>query len=264
MLPTAPTHVTDAIRGKVCLVTGASRTLGAVIARRLAAHSGHVAVNYLHAQEAARTLCHELTACGGVAHPIQADVREPDQVAQLVTETVMHLGPIDILVNTVGPYLDTPFLELAVADFDQILAGNLRATFLLCQAVGHRMKAQGQGHIINLAATDSRHRSHSVYGLAKSGVVYLTEALALEVAPEVHINAIAPDLIADNEAMAPTVVQQALAGTPLGRLVTRGEIADLVCLLCSPAFASMTGQTLVLDGGRSLPRIAVGLPRVEE
>jgi 3-oxoacyl-[acyl-carrier protein] reductase/7-alpha-hydroxysteroid dehydrogenase/pteridine reductase len=182
------------------------------------------------------------------------------------------LGPLDVLVNNAGPYVDTAFLDLSVADFDQVFAGNVRATFLVSRAAGRRMKAdrrqsvreprgqQGQGgHVVNIAATDAFHRSHSVYGLAKAGVIYLTEALALELAPEVRVNAVAPDLIADNEGMEAWLVDPASAATPLGRLVRRSEIAEMVCLLCgSPAFAMVTGQTLVLDGGRSLPRIALG------
>ena len=90
------------------------------------------------------------------------------------------------------------------------------------------MKAREQGQIINIAATDSFHRSHSIYGLAKSGVIYLTEALALELAPHVRVNAIAPDLIADNEDMSAELESQAIAGTPLKRLVTRTEEAEMV------------------------------------
>ncbi len=255
---TGTTSCKDEMGGKVCLITGASRALGADIARRMARSGLQVAVNYLHSRDAALALCDELTTLGGTALPIQADVSQPEHVERLVTETVEQLGPIDILVNNVGPYVDTPFLELALADFDHILAGNLRATFLLSQAVGRRMREQGHGYIINIAATDIFHRSHSIYGLAKSGVVYLTEAMALELAPQVRVNAIAPDLIADNEAMSPELVQRSIAGTPLGRLVTRAEIAEMVYLLCTPAFDVVTGQTIVLDGGRTIPRIALG------
>lgn len=250
--------INNEISGKVCLISGASRTLGAEIARRMAACGARVVVNYHRSQEAAESLCSELTKQGATALPIQADVSRPETVERLVDETVAQLGPIDILVNNVGPYIDTPFLELSVAEFDRILAGNIRATFLLSQAVGRLMKAREQGQIINIAATDSFHRSHSIYGLAKNGVIYLTEALALELAPKVRINAIAPDLIADNEDMSPELESQAIAGTPLKRLVTRAEVAEMVCLLCTRAFESVTGQTIVMDGGRTIPRIAVG------
>ena len=250
--------VHNAIGGKICLITGASRALGADIARRMAQYGAHVAVNYHRSKDAAHALCEELHAQGVQAQAIQADVTQPDDVARLVAATWSQLGPIDILVNNAGPYVDTPFLDLPLADFDRILAGNLRATFLLCQRVGRHMLERGNGQIVNIAATDIFHRSHSIYGLAKSGVVHLTEALALELAPAVRVNAVAPDLIADNEDMAPDFAARAAAATPVGRLVTRAEIAELVCLLCTPAFAMMTGRTVVLDGGRSLPRIHFG------
>jgi NAD(P)-dependent dehydrogenase (short-subunit alcohol dehydrogenase family) len=253
-----PLSIKDELNGKVCLITGASRTLGAEIARRMAGYGVQVAVNYHQAQADALSLCQELTTLGVKALPIQADVRQPETVERLVMETSKQLGPIDILVNNVGPYVDTPFLELSLADFDRILAGNIRATFLLSQAVGREMKKQGKGHIINIAATDMFHRSHSIYGLAKGGVVYLTEAMALELAPEVHLNAIAPDLIADNEEMSPELVKKSVGGTPMGRLISRAEIAEMVCLVCTSVFDNVTGQTIVMDGGRSIPRIAIG------
>ena len=243
---------------KVCLITGASRTLGAEIARKMAGYGAHVAVNYYQSAEAAQALCTELAEVGGKAIPIRADVSQPEYVDALVAQTQAELGPIDMLVNNVGPYVDTPFLDLPLADFERIMGGNVRATFLMSQLVGRQMKERSSGQIINIAATDIFHRSHSVYGLAKSGVVYLTEAMALELAPDVRVNALAPDLIADNEDMSPEFAAQSAGGTPLGRLVTRAEIAEMVCLLCTPAFDSVTGHTIVMDGGRNIPRIAMG------
>jgi NAD(P)-dependent dehydrogenase (short-subunit alcohol dehydrogenase family) len=248
----------DVLRGKVCLVSGGSRTLGAAIVRRLARYGAHVVLNYHQSREAAFALRDELASEGAHVTAIQADVTDEADVDRLVEESWASAGPIDVLVNNVGPYVDTPFLDLAAADFDRILAGNLRATFLLAQSAGRRMKERGAGQIVNIAATDFTHRSHSIYGLAKGGVVYLTEALALELAPEVRVNALAPDLIADNEEMDETIAAPAVGGTPLGRLVTRAEIAELVFLLCTPAFAMVTGHTLVVDGGRTIPRIALG------
>jgi NAD(P)-dependent dehydrogenase (short-subunit alcohol dehydrogenase family) len=252
------TNPSPVLAGKVCLVTGGSRTLGAAIVRRMAHHGARVAVNYHRSGDAARALCDELAASGASAVALQADVTQPAEVERLVAETAARLGPLDVLVNNVGPYVDTPFLELALADFDAVLAGNLRSTFLLAQLAGREMKRRGAGQIVNIAATDFTHRSHSVYGLAKGGVVYLTEALALELAPEVRVNALAPDLIAENEEMADSLAARAVGGTPMGRLVSRAEIAEMACLLCTPAFAMVTGHTLVMDGGRTIPRIALG------
>ena len=247
----------DELKGKVCLITAGSRTLGAEITRQMARNGAHVVVNYHQSKEAAVSLCDELESYQVKALPVKADVTNIDQVKHLVEETLTHFGQIDILINNFGPYIDTPFLDLKSSDFDRILTGNLRSTFLMTQAVGRLMKEKGNGHIINIAATDFKHRSHSVYGLAKSGLIYFTEAIALELAPEVNVFAIAPDLIAENEGMSASLVERATAATPKGRLVTREEIAILTCKLCSTLFEMSTGQTIILDGGRSIPRIAI-------
>ena len=250
--------VSTPLHGKTCLITGAARGLGAEIARTLAGQGAAVAVHYHQSTPQALALCAELAATGATAAPVQADLLDARAIEALVLEVMAQLGPIDILVNNVGPYVDTPLLDLALADFDRVMAGNVRATFLLSQLVGRAMRARGAGRIINIAATDYRHRSHSVYGLAKGGVVYLTEALAVELAPAVTVFAVAPDLIADNEDMTPDFVARAVAATPMRRLVTRAEVAALVALLCTPACAMLTGQTVVMDGGRSIPRMADG------
>ena len=246
------------LNGKVCLITGASRTLGATVARHMAQHGAHVAVNYHRSQAAALRLCDELAEFGARTLAIQADVSQPDEAARLVATTLSHFGALDILVNNVGPYVDTPLLELPLSEFERIWTGNVQATFMLTQAAGRIMKQQGTGVIVNIAATDAFHRSHSVYGLAKQGVTHLTEAFALELAPEVRIHALAPDLIADNEEMSAEFTKAAIDATPMARLVTRAEVAAMVCLLCSAPFAMTTGHTIVMDGGRSIPRIALG------
>jgi NAD(P)-dependent dehydrogenase (short-subunit alcohol dehydrogenase family) len=246
----------NSLAGKTALVTGASRTLGAEIARRLARSGADVAINYHHSRDAALSLCNELRGLGVGAQAIGADVSQPTEVEDLVSQTLDSFGQIDVLVNNVGPYVDTPFIDLSLADFDAIWAGNVRATFMMSQSVGRQMRGRESGQIINIAATDFAHRSHSIYGLAKAGVIHLTQAMALELAPHVRVNALAPDLIADNEDMTEAITGPALAGTPQGRLVTRAEVAEMVCLLCGPAFEMMTGQTLVMDGGRTIPRIA--------
>lgn len=250
--------VTGYLDGRVALITGASRTLGAAIASAMARRGAAVAVNYNRSADAARELCAEIVKAGGRAVPIQADVTESDDLTRLVEEARAALGPVDILVNNVGPYADTPFVDLSTPDFHRVLSGNLRPTFTLSQALGRAMKERGSGHIVNIAATDAFHRSHSIYGLAKQAVLNLTESMALDLAPEVTVNAIAPDLIADNEDMTEELVATAVAATPTGRLITRAEIADMACLLCGPAFANVTGQTVVMDGGRNIRRMAGG------
>lgn len=246
----------DMLQGQVCLVTGGSRTLGAALARRLAAAGAMVVVNFHQSRSAAELLCEEIQRAGGRAEVAGADVTDPEEAVRLVDATWSTWGAIDILVNTVGHYDDSPFLALPLATFDRIIDGNLRTTFHMSQLVGRRMKQRGAGIIVNIGATDMFHRSHSVYGLAKEGVAHLTEAFALELAPEVRVHAVAPDLIAENEDMSAEFAARAVEGTPMRRLVTRDEIAEVVCMLCTPAFTMMTGRTIVLDGGRSIPRIS--------
>lgn len=246
---------TQFLKGKVCLVTGGSRALGASIVRALADKGANVAVNYRDDGETARELCEELTDGVVRIEPIQADVTDPSAVVRLVSATQKKFGKLDILINNVGPYADIPFLDLSQKDFDHVMSANVRATYLSMQAAGPYMKAQGKGHIINVSATDAFHRSSSVYGLAKGGVIYLTEALALELAPEVRVNAVAPDLIADNEGMDAELEKRAVKSTPMGRLVSRNEVAEVVSTLCSPVFDIVTGQTIVLDGGRSISQM---------
>jgi NAD(P)-dependent dehydrogenase (short-subunit alcohol dehydrogenase family) len=236
----------------VGLVTAASRKLGAEIARQLANNGVDVAINYLESEAAARDLCAELSALGVRAVPIQADVSEPHQVSRLVEETTAVLGPTDILVNNAGNFIETPFLQLPFMDFDRVMSGNIRATYLLTQIIGGQMKRRGRGHIVNIAATSAYDCRNSVYSLAKAAVVHFTQAMAVELAPEVRINAIAPDLIMENEDNPQDLVESTIATTPLKRLVSRKEIADMVCLLCSSAFDFVTGQTLIMDGGRGI------------
>ncbi len=240
------------LKGRVCLVTGGSRTLGASIARTLARQGADVAVNYNQSAEAAADLCEELRALGSRAEPVHADVGDTAQASGMVAEVWERFGRIDVLVNNAGPYVDSPYLELDVADFDHIMEANVRGTYLVTREAGARMKGSGGGCVVNIAASSAFGNVHSVYGLAKVGVVHLTRQLALELAPEVRVNCLAPGLIADNEGMDPAKAGEVVEGTPLGRLVSRAEIAEALYLLCGPAFGSVTGQTIVMDGGHSI------------
>ena len=240
------------LKGRVCLVTGGSRTLGASIARTLAGRGADVAVNYNRSANAAADLCKELRALGSRAEPFHADVGDPAQTLRMVAEVWERFGRIDVLVNNAGPYIDSPYVDLDVADFDHIMETNVRATYVLTREVSARMKTLGGGCVVNIAATSAFGSVHSVYGLAKAGVVHLTRQLALELAPETRVNCLAPGLIADNEDMDPEKAGEVVEGTPLGRLVTRAEIAEALYLMCGPAFESVTGQTIRMDGGHSI------------
>jgi len=248
------------LSGKNALVSGASRKLGPTICLTLARYGVNVAVNYNQSEADAQELVSKVESMGYRASALQADLRNAEQAVSLVDSAWDRLGPIDFLINNLGTYDDRPFLDMPPDVFDQIMSTNIRATYLLARAAGPRMKERGRGCIVNVAAADAYHRSHSVYGLAKLGVLYLTEALALELAPEVRVNAVAPDLMADNEDLDPSsdFARKSVSGTPLGRLVRRDEVAQMICLLCSSAFGFVTGQAIGMDGGRSIPRIVFG------
>lgn len=250
--------------GKVALVTGSSSGTGAAIAREFARLGAHVAVHCRNDTAAAARVVAEIAAGGHAATAFQADLGDAAQVRRLAQEVAASLGPVAILVNNAGPFADAPFLDLAERDWDTVLAVNLKAPWLLAQAVAPAMLRQGWGRIINLGATSALVRSHSVYGLAKAALLHLTESLALELAPAITVNAIVPSQIASPRTdTMPVYKDAAIAGTPLGRLVTEGEIADLAARLCEAGFDFMTGRAIVLDGGRTLPRfprLGLGLP----
>jgi NAD(P)-dependent dehydrogenase (short-subunit alcohol dehydrogenase family) len=152
----------------------------------------------------------------------------------------------------------TPLTELEEADWDTVWDVNVKAAQLATRELAPAMRAAGWGRIVLLSAGSAYLRNHSVYGLAKQAVAFLAEELALELGPEVTVNAVAPGQIAESaDDIAehdPDFVRRATAATPAGRLVRRGEVAELVALLCSPPFDLVTGATLPVDGGWRLQR----------
>ncbi len=248
------------LEGKRALVTGASRNLGLEIAYRLARAGMSVAVNYHTSRSEAEEFVARLSTDTGRAHvAVPADMTRSDEVEAAVTQAVAGLGgPIDVLVNNTGPYGMTPFLEMAEEEWDRIWDGNAKATYLATRAVVPGMRASGWGRIVNLSAVSAFIRDRSIYGLAKSAIGILTEELALELAPTITVNAVAPGQIEESAAdiaeFDPSFVERAIAHTPAGRLVTRTELVEIVHLLCTPAFDMVTGATIPVDGGFRLPR----------
>ena len=243
------------LANKVALVTGASQGTGVDIAQALARGGARVAVHYRAAAGAAAAVVDAIRSEGGEAAAFAADVAHADEVRRLVADVTSRLGPVSVLVNNAGPFDDTPFTTLGEAQWDYVLAANLKAVYLAAQLVAPEMQRLGWGRIVSIGATSGLVRSHGVYGLAKAALLHLTEALAVELAPAVTVNAVVPSQIASarTDALA-DYKARAIAATPLGRLVTQAEIARMVVLLCSPAFDFVTGHAIVLDGGRTLPR----------
>lgn len=245
--------------GKTALVTGSSRNLGAAMARELAARGARLVVTYHRSRPAAEALVAEMRNVTGVDHLlVGGDVATGAGARALAEEAVSEAGRIDVLVNNTGPFSMDPFAKLVEEEWDRILDANLKAAYVCSQVVVPGMRQAGWGRIVNVSAGSAYIRNHSIYTLAKTALVTLTEELALELGPEITVNAIAPGQISESAAdiaeFDPTFVERSIQWTPLKRLVTRPEVATIVAELCGPRFAMVTGVTIPIDGGWRLSR----------
>lgn len=245
------------LEGKVALVTGASRNLGPVIVKELASAGAAIALNCLPSdEEEGKRVAEELAARGWEIDVFPADVSQSAEVQEMGKAVLERFGHLSILVHCAGPWCDTPFVELSEADWDRIMDTNLKGGYLTSQIAAPSMKERGWGRIMLISAGSAFIRTHSVYGLAKAAMIHFVESLAVQVAPEVTVNAIAPGQIAETTEIFEidaTFVERAINYTPLRRLVTRKEIAQMILLICtSPAMNSITGHTFAMDGGWSL------------
>ena len=254
-----PNEVLDTLfglKGRVALVTGAASGIGKGIARRLAEAGADVALSdvSLRGAEAAALA---LAACGGRTLAVAADVSDERAVATMVAEVVARLGRIDILVNNAGIYPTAPIAEMNVADWDRVMAVNLRGPMLCTREVVRPLRAQGSGGaILNVSSIDSMHPSFvgmSHYGASKGGLNMLTRSAALELAPDrVTVNAICPGGVeteGTQAAFGDGLKDQLERRIPLGRVSTPEEIGAVALFLVSPAARYITGATLVVDGG---------------
>jgi 3-oxoacyl-[acyl-carrier protein] reductase len=237
------------LEGKVALVTGGSRGIGAAIARELGAAGARVAVNYRSSADVAEEIAGEI---GGVA--MEGDVAEPDRVAALVARVEDELGEIDCLVNNAGVTRDGLIARMSDEDWDAVIETNLRGTFNTCRAVSRKMLRRRAGSIVNLTSVVGIHGNpgQANYAASKAGIIGLTKALARELGTRgVRVNAIAPGYI-DTEltGVLPEEVRGAILGsTPLGRLGEPEDVARAVRFLLSEEAAFVTGTVLLVDGG---------------
>ena len=234
------------------LVTGAARRIGAAIARRLHAAGYDLALHYRGSAADMHALAAELEAARpGSTRVLQADLAQFDRLPELVAKTVGHFGRLDALVNNASDFFPTPFGTTTPQQWDDLFAVNARAPFFLAQAAAPHLRA-AQGGIVNLADVYAERPlpAHAPYSAAKAALVSLTRALALELAPRVRVNAVAPGAILWPEDEANLAAREAmLARTPLGRIGTPDEIAEAVRWLLFDA-RYCTGQVIAVDGGR--------------
>ncbi|MFN0101726.1 MAG: SDR family NAD(P)-dependent oxidoreductase [Bryobacteraceae bacterium] len=234
------------LTGKVILVTGAAKRIGRAIALRLAAEGARVAIHYSTSEEEAAKTAAE---CGG-APLFRANLESVAGIERMFGEIDQRLGRIDGLVNNAARFTKFDPLMVTEADWDYIHDINLKAVFFCCQQAARRMKAQGNGRIVNISSLGGLRpwAEHAHYCASKAGVIMLTRALAKAFAPEITVNSVAPGVIPFgewNEAM-----MAMLNATPAGRVGTGEEIADAVVYFLR-ASNFVTGQIIAVDGGLS-------------
>ncbi|MBS0538972.1 MAG: SDR family oxidoreductase [Proteobacteria bacterium] len=250
------------LKGKVALVTGAQQGIGAAVAEVLAGEGADVALTWLDDEKAAEAVAAKVRAAGRKALALRVDVSKLPEIEAMVAETVKQLGAPDILVNNAGVFPRVPFLEMTERDWDFVLDINLKAGCFATIAMAKALIAAGrkQGSVINLSSASVRGSVRGVhYSASKGGVVSMTRAMALELAPHgIRVNAVAPGLTdtaqpryGNNDG---ELVEMARATIPLGgKLLTADQIARTVAFLASDDASATTGQVLHVNGGSYMP-----------
>jgi len=246
------------LQGKVALVTGASKGIGAAIARELAARGAAVAVNYSGSKAGAEKVVAAIQAAGGKAIAVQADLSNPDSIGPLVDKTASELGPIDILVNNAGVYEFGPIEQVTAAHFNKMFNLNVLGLLLTTQAALRHFAPQG-GSIVNIGSVAADGiGGASVYSATKGAVDSISIALAQELGPrKIRVNALNPGMIVTEGVEAAGIVgsdfeKEAVARTPLGRIGQPQDVASVAAFLASDDAAWVNGQTIQAAGGYRL------------
>ncbi len=244
------------LEGKVALVTGASRRIGAAVAAGLGARGAAVLVNYLNNKDRAEEVAARVEAAGGRALAHAADVRDPAAVKEMVEKAAHVFGGVDILVNNARtPHPVRPILELDWReDILSQIEIHLGGAFHCCQAAIPHMIRRGGGAIVNMLSISFRrgnYRSHS-YGPAKAALRSFTMSLAAEMGEHgIRVNSASP-ASTDPDEIDEERREKTLAQTPLGRIADSGDVADAVIFLCTDAARYVTGVDLQIAGGRDI------------
>lgn len=240
------------LAGKVALVTGGSRSIGAAIAQRLAAEGASVALTYSSSPLKAESVVRSIEAAGGRALAIQADAADPEAVRAAVARTVEQFGGLDILVNNAGVAAMAPITEFGTAEFERLLAVNVRGVFIATQEAARHLRDGGR--IIHIGSVNSDSvpfAGGSVYALTKGAIVGFTKGLARDLGPRgITVNNVQPGPVdTDMNPARGAFADSARARVALGRYAQPEEIASFVAYLASPAASFITGASLLADGG---------------
>jgi len=246
------------LQGRIALITGAGRGIGAACAKVMAKRGADVIINYCHSEQGAEDVAKHVRSLGRRALVVQADVSKPEQVQAMVSQALAEFVRIDILVNNAGRHNHIPIDEMSIEQWYDIIDTNLTSQMLCIKAVIPGMKQQEWGRIVNLAAMAALKGSGSgdvSYSASKAGVLGLTRALFRPLAAHgITINALAPSPIDTDmvSGIAPERLQGYISNTPVGRIGRVDEVAELVSFLSSDRASYITGQVISINGGSAV------------
>ncbi len=247
------------LEGRVAIVTGASRGIGRAISKRFAEEGAKLVLNYNASQKEVEELQREIKSIGGDSVIVQGDVAKQPEVARVVDSAVKSFGRVDALVNNAGVIFRKKILESVEEEWDRTIDVNLKSVYLFTKAVAPIMIRQGKGKIINISSISGLNAPPSAleipdYAASKAAVIGLTKALALNLAPAINVNVVCPG--ATETDMFSKMSQEAktlrIAETPLGRFGKPVEVANAVLFLASDESDFVTGETIVVSGGRGM------------
>ena len=256
------------LEGRVAIITAAGRGIGAGIAKAYAEVGADVVIG-ARTESQLEEVAVQVRSLGRKAVVVPGDLRSREGMQELVAQAMSELGRIDIVVNNAGGSLPGPFMQTSEKSFEEAFRWNVTSAFNLTQlAVPHLLEAGG-GSVINIASAAGRFndRGFAGYGTAKAALVHLTKNLAIDLAPKIRVNAIAPgsiatsalDIVLQNEALEQEMVRR----TPLRRLGVVEDIASAAVYLASPAGSYVTGRVIDVDGGLRGSNLDMGIPDLE-
>ncbi len=243
------------LAGKVALVTGSAKRLGAASVRSLHSAGAKVVVHYHQSHETAQALAAELNGIrADSAVSIGSQLGTQDQAQWLIDQAIVKWARLDIVVNNASSFFPTPFGSIGDDDLNNLLGSNFAAPLFVTQAAFPMLKKCG-GSVVNMVDIHgfAPHRDHCVYSAAKSALIMLTRSMALELAPHVRVNGIAPGAILwpEDGSMSAEEIAIKIGDIPLARQGTPDDIANLVVYLSSDEAAFITGEIIKVDGGSS-------------
>lgn len=237
---------------KVALVTGGAKRVGKAIVHALAARGCKLVVHYHTSQTAAEETVRELISAGREAIALQADITQEEEVDHMIAAALAHFGCVDILVNNAAVFFRTPIDTLTVEEWERTIEVNLTGTFLCAHKLGLHMKDKGWGHIINITdvAGERPWADYVPYSVSKACVMTFTQGLAMELAPEVMVNAIVPGPMLFQDDTPLDIQQREINKTLAKRAGTPEEVAAVVAFVAGSDYS--TGSLFHVDGGRTL------------